>query len=802
MLRKIPFRTKLVIASLFIVFVTLACMAATQFVTTKRGYLRNGQETLSNVSRSLRELASLQHDLKKKNAASDLSIMRTQFELKGFPIVQPLMEVEAPLRSQRGGQPAKATLPGFKLGPKFLHEDTGLVDKVTDLTGAWASVLQLHEDRLIRVSTSVQADGGRASWTYLENDSPAYQALERGEPVTARAWVGDGWAMAAYAPVKDMGDQIIGAVEVARPIVTAELARAVPKFDVGGHGFSFAFTGDGRVVIRPGDKLAVNLGRLSYGDAFLEADGGLVSYNLDGEEWLGRVMYFEPWDMRFATVVSRADLMAGVNEQIITGGGIAAAVALAASLLVIWLTSRTLMRPMYGLANLSREVSRGNFNATFEYGVNDTIGQTVRAMNSMVGELKEKLGFSQGVLAGLIVPCAVVDLDDRITHINREAMDILGHSGQPEEYRGHPVSELAGGPCRLADLTRRAMDEKRQITEETEYRRADGSTLYLRAAATPIYDLDKAIMGAMAMWVDLTREREQQERVTAQNEKIAEAAADAGDISQQLSSATTELAAQIDSSARGAEEQKARASEAARAMERMNSLVEEVSVSASTSADLSGRTRGKAEEGEEVVREAVRVMERVSEKAGALQTDMGELAKQAEDIGRIVGVITDIADQTNLLALNAAIEAARAGEAGRGFAVVADEVRKLAEKTMGATKEVGEAIRAIQSSASSSVSSTQEAAEALDEGNRLTIRSGEALGEIVSMAQRTAEHVEGIVNVVESQAGVSSEVNRASERVDLIAGETAEAMRHSREAITDLEKLAGTLKQVIEGMRS
>jgi len=193
-------------------------------------------------------------------------------------------------------------------------------------------------------------------------------------------------------------------------------------------------------------------------------------------------------------------------------------------------------------------------------------------------------------------------------------------------------------------------------------------------------------------------------------------------------------------------------------------------------------------------------VDEVRTKALALKENMGSLGRQAEAIGQIMNVISDIADQTNLLALNAAIEAARAGDAGRGFAVVADEVRKLAEKTMNATREVGEAIGNIQQGTRANVAQVEQAASAIERTTELAGRSGQALNEIVGMVNETTQRVRGIATAVELQANASSQVDAAVGEINDIALRTAAGMDESSRDVEELRKLADQLRDVVEGM--
>jgi methyl-accepting chemotaxis protein len=294
--------------------------------------------------------------------------------------------------------------------------------------------------------------------------------------------------------------------------------------------------------------------------------------------------------------------------------------------------------------------------------------------------------------------------------------------------------------------------------------------------------------------------RQRAERAKA--EGMLQAASQLESVVEVITSASEQLSAQIEQSSRGAEEQSSRVSETATAMEEMNATVLEVAKNASQAADISNSARLKAQEGETVVDEAVASIDEVRRHAHVLKEDMTLLGKQAEGIGQVMEVISDIADQTNLLALNAAIEAARAGDAGRGFAVVADEVRKLAEKTMNATKEVGDAIRGIQTGTHKNMENVDRAAKSVETATGLARKSGGSLKEIVGLVDQTSDQVRSIATASEEQSSASEEINKSVEQVATISNETAQAMNQAAQAVAELARQSQALHTLIADMKA
>jgi len=269
-----------------------------------------------------------------------------------------------------------------------------------------------------------------------------------------------------------------------------------------------------------------------------------------------------------------------------------------------------------------------------------------------------------------------------------------------------------------------------------------------------------------------------------------------------LTDAATELAGHVEQATKGAADQSDRLAGTVSSMSQMSATVLDVAKNASQASDTASSARDKAVEGAAVVRQAVDGIGQARERAVALSRDMADLGTQAEGIGRILGVISDIADQTNLLALNAAIEAARAGEAGRGFAVVADEVRKLAEKTMAATAEVGQAIRGIQNGTQKSASGVREAVAVIEQATDLAGQSGQALSAIVQLVEEASDQVNAIAAASEEQSAASEAIEHSIAAVNEVSEETGRAMEASASAVGLVGEQTHVLVDLIEELRN
>ncbi|WP_419781276.1 methyl-accepting chemotaxis protein [Maridesulfovibrio sp.] len=322
---------------------------------------------------------------------------------------------------------------------------------------------------------------------------------------------------------------------------------------------------------------------------------------------------------------------------------------------------------------------------------------------------------------------------------------------------------------------------------------------FISTAEEKSEEAEKQTAAANEALEEARQAKEAAERAKA--EGMLQAAHQLEGIVEQVTSASEELSSQIEESARGSEIQRERTSESATAMEQMNASVLEVAQNASQAAESALDAKKNAENGGRIVGDVVSSIDSVNQAAGKMVSGLNELGTQAEGISQVITVITDIADQTNLLALNAAIEAARAGEAGRGFAVVADEVRKLAEKTMQATQEVEQAVHAIQAETRRNIEEMNNAANMVSKSTEYAGQAGESLGTIVQNVDSTADQVRAIATASEEQSAASEQINRGTDEVNRIAMETAEAMQQSMIAVSDLARLSADLQKLIEELK-
>jgi methyl-accepting chemotaxis protein len=271
---------------------------------------------------------------------------------------------------------------------------------------------------------------------------------------------------------------------------------------------------------------------------------------------------------------------------------------------------------------------------------------------------------------------------------------------------------------------------------------------------------------------------------------------------QEMNATAEEVSASVQQISKGTEIQAKKIEETSKVMDQMKQSVELVSSNASAATEVSNKTQEAALRGGDETKKAIEKMNKIYDVVSQSGLVVQKLGKRSTEIGEIVTVITEIADQTNLLALNAAIEAARAGEAGRGFAVVADEVRKLAESSSAQAEAINKLIKEIQSETQSAVRAMQDGTREVTEGRDIVTKSGEALGDIIEMARQSFIQVQKIAKATQDQLSSVNQVTQYMADISTSAEQTASATQQSsastEEMTASMEEMATSAQSLAD----
>jgi len=496
-------------------------------------------------------------------------------------------------------------------------------------------------------------------------------------------------------------------------------------------------------------------------------------------------------------------------------------------LIVRWFTS-----VVNKLINASQKFAAGDTNVVVEVYSKDEFGTLAKAFNAMV----EKIGIQIQYLDNIPSPIMVVDKEFNIQYMNKFGAS-LGNKTPEQVINTKCYNHFKTKDCNTEKCaTARAMRNNKLEYSETDAKPLN-TEIPIAYTGGPIKDKEGKIIGAIEVVTDLTKAKEYEnyldknvKKLMVEMDKFAdgdltveiipekeddiigklfsqftlvvkkikgvinsltEAVHATASASNQISSSTEELAA-------GTQEQSAQTGEIASAVNQMTATIVQTTRHAGEAASTAKQAGDNAKKGGEAVEKTIEGINKVAKVVIRAAGVVDELGKSSEQIGEIVQVIDDIADQTNLLALNAAIEAARAGEQGRGFAVVADEVRKLAERTTKATKEIANMIKKIQVDTKEAVTSMNEGTKEVEVGITLAQGAGEALQQIIEAVVKVSDIINQVAAASEEQSSAAEQISKNIESITNVTHETASGTQQIARAAEDLNRLTNNLQDLIQ----
>ncbi len=416
--------------------------------------------------------------------------------------------------------------------------------------------------------------------------------------------------------------------------------------------------------------------------------------------------------------------------------------------------------------------------------------------------------------------------DQHVTNLQQASDSLVGYRAAVSQFRDAQVASAAA----LKDMAQqgeRLMDLSKKLTlSQTQVRDSDAAHAKNTLLLATILAL---VFGLIAAWAitrqiiiplnqaltvsqriaagDLTHDLVSQRRdelgqlqraIQSMTVGLRELIGGISDGVTQIASAAEELSAVTEQTSAGVNSQKVETDQVATAMNEMAATVQEVARNAEEASEAAVAADQQAREGDKVVNEAIAQIERLATEVGHSTEAMGHLQRESDKIGSVLDVIKSVAQQTNLLALNAAIEAARAGEAGRGFAVVADEVRSLAQRTQKSTEEIEELIVGLQSGTQQVASIMDNSRALTDSSVELTRRAGGSLDNITRTVSAIQAMNQQIAAAAEQQSAVAEEINRSVLNVRDVSEQTAAASEETASSSVELARL-GTHLQMLVG---
>ncbi|NLN08753.1 methyl-accepting chemotaxis protein [Methanoculleus sp. DTU007] len=778
--------TKILVICLFLAIIPTLMLGVVAY-TSSSGVINDQIETLLETQvHDARGWTNDVYKLTRNKVNSDLNVLRENFYARGTPEV---INGKLALVNENGDT-------------YIINDNFEIVDQVQSLVGGAATVFQVYGDHAVRISTNViGTDGSRAVGTELTQN--VYDVVvKQGETYYGSRDLFGKRYVTAYEPIKDSSGKIVGVLfvgteeEETLDVIKASLKDTV----IGNNGYMFVIDSTGQVLVHPSLE-GENWSSEEFVQEMFQNKVGNIRHEIDGVDMIDAYTYYEPLDWY---IVSRAYLsdFTGPIDTIRNTIIVVVLASIAIGVAISILFGRSISEPLQQVVLMLKELRNGHLSARLNIKRQDEIGVMAATMDEFASDLQTNVvGNLKKIALGEYVPeFPVIDEGDEIRpalammvqaldHLHKETIKLtdaaragdLSIRGDERAFRGgyrriiagfnktlESITEPVNEAMRLAryyasgDFTAR-FDEKIPVAGEfVAYRDA------LNTIGIELSRLMKLISEELYEGISVLS--------LASNEILA--------VTNQLSAASSQTAATVN--------------ETSDAVENVRKKTELVNLKAKMVSEKAIRALDVSKDGQKSVREILDGMNRIQQQMDIIRANVIRLSEQSQAVGEIIATVTDISEQSNLLAVNASIEAAKAGEFGRGFAVVANEIHNLAEQSKKATANIRVILTDIQRGISSTEVSTEQGTRSVANAVRLTSNAQEAIEVLTQSIADSSKEVIEIAASIQTQASEVDQISRAMEKIRDAAQKNLEITHKAEKTAEDLHELGARLKRITQ----
>ena len=778
--------TKILVICLFLAIVPVLSIGLVAY-SSSSGVINEEIETLLQTQvGDMKGWTNDVYELTINKVNSDLNVLRQNFNRQGTPAIID----------------GKLTLIDSEGDEYIVNGNFEIVDLVQDLVGGTATVFQVFGDEdAVRISTNViGTDGTRAVGTRLQ-DNVYDVVVDQGDTYYGKRNLFGIDYVTAYEPIKDSSGNVVGILYVGtEKAETLDVVKnSIRETVIGENGYMYVIDSEGNVLMHPSLE-GENLANEDYIQEMLKnREGGIIPHQVDGTNVLEAYTYYEPLDWYIVSRAVNSDFNAPIdtirNTIVIV---VIASICICAVIAILF--GRSISDPLQQVVLMLKDLRNGHLSTRLNIRRKDEIGVMATTMDEFAEDLQTNIvGNIRKIAKGeYIQDISVTDELDEIRpalkmmlmsfdHLHKETIKLTDAARAGDlSVRGDESAFKGGYRMIIAGFNRTLETITEPVNEAMRLAR-----YYASGDFTARFDEKIPVAGEFVAYRDAlnTIGIELQRLMKLITEELYEgvsvlssASTEILTVTSQLSSASLQTATTVNAT-----------SDTVELVRKKTDLVNQKTQSVSDKAMKAIQVSG---DGRKSVQEILDGMNQIQKEMDMIGMNVIKLSEQSQAVGEIIATVTDISEQSNLLAVNASIEAAKAGELGRGFSVVAHEIHDLAEQSKQATTKIRTILTDIQRGVSSTVISTEQGTKTVADAARLTRDAREAIEVLTrSIADSSREAIESASSIQEQVAGMD-QISIAMENIRDAAQKNLEMTRIVEKTSEDLHELGIRLKNI------